>query len=195
MSVIEALIAQYGLIAVALGAVIEGETVVTVAGFAAHQGLLNPIWVAVCAILGAFAGDQLIFTLAHRFRDAGPIRRLSDSAAGRGAIGFVAARPTAFILGFRFMVGFRTVGPVAIALAGIGHRRFACLNLLSAVVWGILWTALGYLAGSAVETLMGKLERFEHRALVGLAIILLVGGFGWLLRHQILRRSAGTATV
>lgn len=195
MHLIEALIAHYGLIAVALGAVIEGETVVTVAGFAAHQGLLNPVWVAVCAILGAFAGDQLIFTLAHRYRNAGPIRRLADSVAGRGAIGFVAARPTAFILCFRFVVGFRTVGPVAIALAGVGHRRFACLNALSAVVWGILWTALGYLAGSAVETVMGKLERFEHRALVALAIILLVGAFGWLLRHHILRKSAEIGAV
>lgn len=192
---IEALIAQYGLIVVALGAVIEGETVVTVAGFAAHQGLLNPVWVAVCAILGAFGGDQLIFTLAHRYRHAALVQRLAGSTPGRAAIGFVGAHPTSFVLGFRFMVGFRTVGPVAIALAGVSHRRFAWLNGLSAIVWGIVWTLLGYLAGSAVESVMGRLERFEHRAMVALAIMVVVAAFGWLLYRQILRRSSAEPAI
>lgn len=188
---IDALIAQYGLIVIALGAVIEGETVVTLGGFAAHQGFLNPISVAVCAMAGAFAGDQLIFSVAHRYRDARVVRGLVDSVPGRAAIGLVAARPTWFVLGFRFMVGLRTVGPVAIALAGVGHRRFAALNGLSAVVWGTLWTAVGYMAGGAVESVLGKLERFEHRAAVAMAIVLGVAAFGWVVRHHILHKARG----
>ncbi|MFT4151266.1 MAG: DedA family protein [Paracoccaceae bacterium] len=185
---IEALIAHYGLLAVLAGSMLEGETVVTLAGFAAHQHLLNPLFVAPVAMAGAFAADQAIFWLAHSNRDRPFVRRLADSRAGRIAIGAVAARPTWFILAFRFMIGLRTVGPVAIALAGVTPGRFALLNAVSAVVWGAVWTTLGFCAGEAVERLLGDLSRIEHRAMVGLAIIAVVGAFGWVVRHHILRQ-------
>lgn len=188
---VEALIAQYGLIVVALGAMFEGETVVTLAGFAAHQHLLNPALVALTAMTGAFVGDQVIFWLAHSNRDRPFVRRLADSRAGRVAIGAVAARPVWFTLAFRFMIGLRTVGPVAIALAGVTPARFAVLNAASAVVWGILWTALGFGAGQGVEHMLGALTRFEHRAMVGLGIIAVIGAAGWIFRHHILRSVRG----
>ncbi len=182
-----ALIAHYGLIVVLIGAVFEGETVVTFSGFAAHQGLLPAAGVALCAMAGAFIGDQALFRLTHSNRNRPLVRRLADSRGGRIAVGAVAARPTWFTLGFRFVPGMRTVGPVAIALAGVTPGRFALLNGASAVVWGLVWTSFGYLAGAAAETLLGRLERFEHVAAVGLAILLAVGPAIWALRHHILR--------
>lgn len=188
---VEALIAHYGLVAVTLGAVVEGETVVTLAGFAAHQHLLHPVAVAVCAMIGAFAGDQAIFWLAHSNRDRPFVRRLADSRAGRVAIGAVAARPVWFTLAFRFMFGLRTVGPVAIAMAGMPPGRFALLNAASAVVWGTLWTATGFFAGAGAESLLGRLERFEHRAGVALLILLAVTLLALLVRRHILRPKSG----
>lgn len=187
---VEAMIAHYGLIAVAIGALLEGETVVSLAGFAAHQHLLNPVAVALTAMAFAFAADQAIYWLARMNRDRPLVRRLAGSAAGRIAIGTVTAHPTGFVLGFRFMFGLRTVGPVAIALAGVPPGRFAALNGLSAVVWGIGWTALGFIAGEAVERVLGHLSRIEHRAMTGLAILAGVAVLGWVVRHHILRPPA-----
>ena len=187
---LEALIAHYGLLVVLVGSVFEGETVVTFSGFAAHQGLLPPVGVAFCAMAGAFIGDQTLFWLTRSNAERGLIRRLAGSRGGKLAISAVAARPTWFTLGFRFIPGLRTVGPVAIALAGIDPRRFALMNAASAIVWGIGWTCFGYLAGAAAETLLGRLQRFEHVALVGLTILLAVGVVIWTVRHHILRSGA-----
>lgn len=185
-----ALIGQYGLIVTLLGAVFEGETVVTLSGFAAHQGLLSPLAVALCAMAGAFLGDQALYWLARSNSERALVRRLADSRGGRLAIGAIAARPTWFTLGFRFMPGFRTVGPVVVALAGVAPGRFALLNAASAVVWAIVWTLFGYLAGSAAEGLLGRLQRDEHLLLVGFGILAVVGIGYWLIRHHILRRAA-----
>ena len=46
---------------------LEGETVVLFAGFAAAQGLLDPILLLVAAWLGSFSGDQTYFWVGRQF--------------------------------------------------------------------------------------------------------------------------------
>jgi hypothetical protein len=57
---IAALIAQYGYAAAFLGPLFEGETVLLLAGYAAHRGYLD------FAGLGAVTGDQFFFWLGRR---------------------------------------------------------------------------------------------------------------------------------
>lgn len=79
-----ALIGTYGYWAVALGCLLEGETVLLLAGFAAHRGYLQwPVVVAVAAAAG-FAGDMAFFLLgrASRRRSSRAGRRSRHSASG-----------------------------------------------------------------------------------------------------------------
>ena len=46
---------------------LEGETIVVFAGFAAAQGLANPLLLFLAACLGSFSGDQLYFWLGRHF--------------------------------------------------------------------------------------------------------------------------------
>jgi len=46
---------------------LEGETVVLFAGFAAAQGLVDPLLLLTVAWLGSFSGDQCYFWLGRRF--------------------------------------------------------------------------------------------------------------------------------
>src|SRR2546430_17585660 len=46
---------------------LEGETVVIFAGFAAAQGLVDPVLLLGAAWLGSFAGDQFYFGIARHF--------------------------------------------------------------------------------------------------------------------------------
>src|SRR5712671_1110754 len=55
------LIQTYGYAAVFVGAFLEGETVLVLAGFAAERGYLELPWVMVVALLGGFLGDQFYF--------------------------------------------------------------------------------------------------------------------------------------
>jgi hypothetical protein len=62
----EALIAHYGYLAVLIGTFLEGETVLILAGFAAHRDYLQLSWVIIAAFLGTLFGDQLFFYLGRR---------------------------------------------------------------------------------------------------------------------------------
>ena len=59
------LIAQFGWVAVFIGALLEGETVVLIAAVMVQQGLLDFKCVLPAAVLGAFAGDQFFFHLGR----------------------------------------------------------------------------------------------------------------------------------
>ena len=54
---IHSLIEQYGLVAVFVACVTEGETAAILAGFFAHQGVFVPWQAFVAVFLGAFGGD------------------------------------------------------------------------------------------------------------------------------------------
>ena len=71
---ISAFVISYGYLAVFLGTLLEGETILLSAGFAANRGLLYwPLVVAV-AFAGATLGDQIAFLLG-RWQGASLIAR------------------------------------------------------------------------------------------------------------------------
>jgi membrane protein DedA with SNARE-associated domain len=55
----ETAISTYGYVAIAIGGFFEGETILVLAGFAAHRGHLHLPWVIVWGFLGTLCGDQL----------------------------------------------------------------------------------------------------------------------------------------
>ena len=63
---ITSLITQHGYWLLALACIAEGETVLILAGFAAHRGYLDIRWVMLVAALGGFAGDQTLFWLGRQ---------------------------------------------------------------------------------------------------------------------------------
>lgn len=78
--------------------------------------------------------------------------------------------PNAFIFAFRFIYGIRTISPVAIGLSAVSVKRFLAINLIAAICWGISITAVGYVFGSAVEQVLGRLRLHQH--------LLIAIGFG-----------------
>ena len=66
MSVAELLV-DYGYLAVFIGSLLEGETILVLAGFAAHQGYLSLPVTLVLAFAGGTLGDQVFFWLGRRW--------------------------------------------------------------------------------------------------------------------------------
>ena len=58
-------IQEYGYWALLLGTILEGETIMLLAGFAASQGHLSLPWVWLVGFLGAVTGDQTFFYLGR----------------------------------------------------------------------------------------------------------------------------------
>lgn len=185
---IEALVARYGLVAIFLGAGIEGETAVVTGGVLAHQGLVSLIGAGVAAMAGSFVADQGFFYLGRHFRDRPFVRRVRDKPAFARALEWMERWPRLFIFGYRFVYGIRTVSPIAIGTSQVPMPLFVLVNLIAAVIWGALFTAIGYVFGQGLEAMVGRIG--GHHLLIGAAVAIVaigVGGYVW--RH----RQAGRA--
>jgi membrane protein DedA with SNARE-associated domain len=178
---VAAFVATYGYAAVFAGAVMEGETLLVAAGFAAHQGLLSwPLVVAV-AMAGAILGDQIAFFLG---RWAGPqlLARFPALARRAPRVHELLRRHDAIcIVTLRFLYGLRIAGPVVVGSSGVSPPRFALFNTLGAALWAPAVAGAGYAFGLALTALIDHVERVEHLVLLG---ILAVGTCFWLWRRR-----------
>jgi len=188
MNAIHAFLVSYGLIVVYLGVIIEGESVLIAAGFLAHQGVMNPFAVFLAAFAGSLTGDQLLFYAGRFFADSQLVRRQTERPLFASVLARVQRNPVLFTLSVRFIYGARTIGPLALGIAGVRPLLYTSLNIVAAAVWAALFTLLGYLCGQTIERFSGRLHA-EHKLVVaGLLCLgaLVVFGIarGWYARRQ-----------
>lgn len=186
---VEALVAQYGWVAVFLGAAVEGETAVIAGGVLAHQGLLSPAGAALAAAAGSFTADQGFFQIGRHFREHRWVRALRSKPAYGKAMRLLERYPRGFIVAYRFLYGLRTVSPIAIGTSRIAIKQFVVVNLVAAAVWAALFTTVGYLFGNVLAELFGRIA--GGRLLWGIGAALLVAvmlGIGarwwWKREHE-----------
>ena len=185
------LIEQYGLIAVFVACIAEGETAAILAGFFAHQGVFVPWQAFVAVFLGAFGGDTMFFLCGRRFADSRLRANVCASRPGFDrAFDLMQRHPALYVLGNRYVYGFRLVGGVAAGMSGIAAPKFVVLNAISALVWTILFGGIGYIFGFGAEQIIGSTLHKHQRLLIGLAIGLVVGLAGWYVAHRFSRRAA-----
>src|ERR1700730_6439657 len=138
---------------------LEGETIVLCAGFAAAQGLVDPMLLLVAAWLGSFSGDQLYFWLARRFG----LRLLDRYPRWRhgvdDALFWVERYDAGFILAFRFIYGVRNISSFALGLSAVRGNRFLRLNFIAAGLWAASFVAAGYFLGHAFRAVLGDLAQ------------------------------------
>ena len=165
---VSALVAQYGYAFVFAGALAEGESVLLAAGFAAHRGMLKLHVVMAVAFVAATLGDQLCFYLGRRHGPQLLARFPVLQAQVKRIEPMLARHPNAAILSLRFLYGLRTAGPIALGALGVSRGRFALLNLLSAALWALGFSLLGYQFGHALDRLAPQLRSAEEIVLLAL---------------------------
>jgi len=175
------LLSDYGYLAVFAGSLLEGETILVLAGFAAHQGYLSLQWIVALAFCGGTLGDQFYFFLGRRFGEAILLRlpRLTGPAARVNRL--LLRYQEGLIVGVRFMYGLRILGPIMIGMSEVPARRFVFFNAVGAAVWALMFPTLGFMFGQVMQWLLEDVERYEALALaLILAFALLVGLVHWL---------------
>lgn len=179
---ISAFVASYGYLAVFVGTLFEGETILLAAGFAAHRGLLDWRLVALLAMLGATIGDQLAFLLG-RWKGAALLARFPALAQHKPRIdALLQRRHVLLILGVRFLYGLRIAGPVLLGSSGVPPLRFALLNAVGAALWATLITGTGYAFGAAINAMLDDMKRIEEVVMV---LIVVCGlAFCWWRRRR-----------
>ncbi|EBD8713354.1 DedA family protein [Salmonella enterica] len=181
---INTLITHYGYAALVIGSMAEGETVTLLGGVAAHQGLLKFPLVAAAVALGGMMGDQLLYLLGRCY--GGKILRRFPRyhTKIRRAQKMIQRHPYLFVIGTRFMYGFRVVGPLLIGASRLPPKIFLPLNIVGALIWALLFTTLGYLGGEVIAPWLHDLDQhLRHGVWLILAIVLVVG-VRWLLKRR-----------
>ena len=181
MTLIE-FIAAYGYAAVLAGTLREGETVLLLAGLAAHQGHLSLPTVLLVAFIGGTAGDQAFFWIGRRWGPA-LVQRFPPARARAEAVGLLLRRhDAALVFSIRFIYGLRIAGPIAMGALGLSSRRFAVFNTLGAAVWAVLIGGAGYLLGHTLQFMLGDIERYENLFAWG---VVAVAGLGFVLHRVV----------
>lgn len=174
--------------ALALFATIDGffppvpseSVVIALASLSVSQGAPNIALVILAAALGAFAGDQIAYTIGSKV-DVHRLR-VFRTARGRKALAWaehaLSHRGSSFILAARYIpIGRVAVNMTAGAL-GYPRRRFVGLTGLAAVTWAAYGSAVGAGAGLWLE---------DHpliAVVAGVVVGTLVGvGIDWVLRR------------
>ena len=167
MSSVNQWIEQYGVLGVFLTSAAEGEIGVLIGGAMAHLGRLSPVLVAIAAWAGSFVSTQAFFHVGRSQRDGRWVSHVKRRRAFAKAMQWIERKPRLFCFIYRFVYGFRVVGPIGISLSKVDSKTFAAINLVSALLWGIGATALGWWAGPTVFEKLGKWFNWHDALIAG----------------------------
>ena len=190
---IPGLIDTYGYFAVFVGSFMEGETILALAGLAAHRGYMDFWAVVVIALFAGFLGDQFFFFLG-RFKGTEILARFPKMSARAQQFDSLLERWHApLIVGIRFMYGFRILGPVMLGMGRVPAWKFLVYNLIGAAIWAPLIAGAGYLFGTAIEAVLHDMKHYELLAAMVLLLIFLCA-FLWQTVRSRRRETARKAT-
>ncbi|MFJ5881719.1 DedA family protein [Kitasatospora cineracea] len=179
---------------------VPGQTILVLAAVYAGAGQLSLPALLLVAVLAAVAGDTLAYVLGrtgglaavHRW---GRYVRLTPERMAR-AESFFRRRGALVVTGARFVDGLRQTNGLIAGTTEMPWRRFLPANVLGAALWAGVWTAVGYFAGSNIDTLYREAVRYQvllFAVLAALALLLLVRT--WLRRRHRPPRDAAAGRI
>lgn len=176
-------IGTFGLWAVLLGGIVEGEAVFIAAGYAVSQGYLSGGPALLAGALGATLGDHGWYLIGRLWGErlvgrVPALRRLRGRVEpwlrrwGRGAA-----------FGLRFAYGLRSVLPLSLGAARFPPSLFVPANVVGAVAFAAVYLTLGYFFGEAAERVFVHVRGSAPRVAAAIAV---AGLIVWAVREWFL---------
>jgi membrane protein DedA with SNARE-associated domain len=175
---------NYGYLAVAgfvlledFGVPVPGETILILGAVYAGTGRLNVLLVGLIGFLAAVAGDNLGFAIGHvggrrlveRFgRYILLIPERLDKATG-----FFERHGGKIVAVARFIEGLRQANGIIAGITGMHWAKFLAFNALGAALWVAVWTSVGYLSGSHINTIYNDATRYDTYLAVAVGVLIL----------------------
>jgi membrane protein DedA with SNARE-associated domain len=172
------------------GVPVPGETILILAAVYAGTGRLNIVLVALLGFVGAVAGDNVGFAIGH-FGGRPLIERygryifLTRERVDR-ATGFFVRHGGWIIIVARFIEGLRQANGIIAGMSGIHWAKFLAFNAIGAALWVAVWTSIGYLSGSHIDTIYNTAARYSTYVAIGAGVLVLV----LIVRHVVRSRRA-----
>jgi membrane protein DedA with SNARE-associated domain len=182
---LEHLIESYGYFAVILGTFLEGESALLLGGALAHRGFLSLPLVTVAAFTGAVLGDQTWFRVGRHYGPAFLARHPRAQKHHARAEALLKRFGDSFVIGFRFIVGIRSITPLLLGTTAYSASRFLLLNVIGCAIWATCVGTAGYLLGAGIKELFERAGRIQELVIVALiaGVLLFIAGRSWWARR------------
>jgi membrane protein DedA with SNARE-associated domain len=163
----------FGEASIMLGFVIPGETAVVIGGvLASRHHVALPVMVVVVvasAIIGDSVGYEVGKHLGPRVLALKPLRaRAASIERGRE---FLRRRGMLGVFLGRFTALLRAMVPGLAGMSGMSYPKFLAANAAGGIIWGTLFTLLGYFIGQSIENLTGTASLI----LLGVIVVVVLG--------------------
>lgn len=141
------------------GLPVPGETtLIAAAFFAGVEGQLNIFLVAVVAFFAAVIGDNIGFAIGHYgghplIERYGKYIFLTPERVAK-AESFFNRHGGKVIVIARFVEGLRQANGLIAGLSEMRWLKFTMFNAIGAALWVALWSVIGYLGGSHIQTFL-----------------------------------------
>lgn len=176
------LIGRYGLYAVFLLVMIEGDITLLLAGVLAHSyffGEHSFAWVLLAGTLGGTVSDNIAYLVGREFRKG--VRDIRFYRAAKPRM----ERLTANFGGLsiflsKYIYGLRWASCIFYGVSRMPYLRFMLLSLTSCFAWVLVLSGAGYFFSGAVIGVIGDFQRLGKVLLV----IVVVGIVGFYLAER-----------
>lgn len=150
-----------------------GTTVVLLGAFYSAQGALNPVLVGLCAVAGAFAGDNLGYFIGWRgggwiMRRYGERKKFRDGLEKTESY-FSRYGGVTVILG-RMLSGIDAFIPLWAGIGKMPYARYVAYDIPGICLWTGVFMTVGYLFGEHWETI-DKVINYLGWGLLALAAV------------------------
>ncbi len=162
------LIGQYGLYAVLLLVMLEGDITLLLAGVLAHSHFFGPhsfAWILLFGTVGGFVSDNIAYVLGREFRKGVRDLRFYRSASPRMERLTQKFGPLSIFLS-KYIYGLRWASCIFYGVGRMPYLRFMLLSLGSCFVWVLVLSGAGYFFSGAVMGLIGDFQRLGKVLLV-----------------------------
>ena len=177
------------------GVPVPGETILILAAVYAGTGRLNILLVALLGFGGAVIGDNIGFAIGH-FGGRPLIERFGryiflTPARIERATGFFERHGGWIIIVARFIEGLRQANGIIAGISGIHWAKFLIFNAIGAALWVGVWTTLGYLSGSNIDSIYNTATRFSTYLAIAVGLLILA----WIVRKVVKVRRERPSTA
>jgi len=161
------LLAQYGLVGVFFGTILEGDGTLIVAGVLAHMGVFPLAAVLQVGVVGALVSDHVCYWLG---RSRGPAIQATRAYLRFAPLVEGIARNVGAweIVVARFVLGTRNVSMFFWGMRQLPYGRFTLLDFIGCALWASVFATVGFVGGQSATALIGRARQFELWLLVAL---------------------------
>jgi len=150
---------QYGYLIIFAGTFFEGETTLVLGGLLANQRHLN-FWMVVGTAVSASYIGHVVFYFLGKTSSVWILEKFPALKIKIEQAEYIIRRyETLSLFITQYVFGIRLASALSFGILDMKISKFLSLQLISCLVWAILFAALGYWVGSSLDNLIKSVER------------------------------------